>query len=42
MALDHSQLLISSEVDWPGLDVEPPLLVYCGSARDPQYIYNMV
>ena len=42
LSLDHTQLPISSDMEWPGLEVALPLVVYCGSARDAQNIHNMV
>jgi len=33
---------ISLGVEWPGLDVALPLVVYSGIDRDAQYTHNMV
>jgi len=42
LALDHTQLPISSGMEWPLLEFALHLVVYCGSARDAQYTHNMV
>jgi hypothetical protein len=42
LALDHTQLPISLDVEWPRLEVALPIVVFCGSARDAQYMHNIV
>jgi hypothetical protein len=42
LAVDHTQLPISLGLEWPGLEVALPLVVYCEGSMDAQYMLNMV